>query len=561
MPNPSLARISALFLALLNFGSAVAAGTEVSSPAAEKPQRPNILLILADDLGYSDIRPYGGEIETPNLEQLAREGSRLTNFHVAPTCSPTRSSLLSGTDHHLAGIGTMAELIQPNQKGKPGYEGYLNDDSLSFPALLRDAGYHTYMAGKWHLGLDQPHRPQARGFEASFALLQGGGFHFDAPQQDRVNYVENDKPVKVPADYYSSNYFTDKLISFLDKNRGDGKPFFAYAAFTAPHWPLQAPPELIAKYKGKYDAGYEVIRNERLERLRQLGIVDPARSVHKPLAETAELPSWDKLTPAQQKLEARRMETYAAMVDNLDQNIGRLLDYLKKTGQYENTAIFFLSDNGAEGHVTPQFRPPFMNNSLENIGKADSYVYYGARWAEVGATPFRLSKGFTAEGGVISPAIVRYPGFAGKNTNKPAIATVRDLAPTFLDLAGVANPSASYQGKKVNPITGLSLLPYLQGTVAATHPQDFVLGEELFGNRSLRQGDWKIVWTEAPVGNARWELFDLARDPGETTDLGGRNPQKLAELQALWDGYVRDNHVVLPQGDNEYLNRALSIGD
>jgi arylsulfatase len=553
----STSHMGLLLAVALSHGPAVAA----DASQAGDGRRPNILLILADDLGYSDISPYGGEIETPNLEKLAREGTRLTNFHVAPTCSPTRSSLLSGTDHHLAGIGTMAELILPNQKGKPGYEGYLNDNSLSFPALLRDAGYHTYMSGKWHLGLDETHRPTARGFEESFALLQGGGFHFDAPQQAATSYTENDKPVKVPPDYYSSNYFTDKLISFLDKNRGDSKPFFAYAAFTAPHWPLQAPPELIAKYKGRYDAGYQAIRSERLDRLSKLGIIDPSKTVHKPLAETSDLPAWDKLTPEQKKLEARRMETYAAMVDNLDQNIGRLFAYLKKVGQYDNTAIFFLSDNGAEGHVIPQFRPPHMNNSLENIGKADSYVYYGARWAEVGATPFRLSKGFTAEGGVISPAIVRYSGLDGKGTNKAEIATVRDLAPTFLELAGVPNPGAYYQGKNVNPITGESLLPYLRHAVAAPHPKDFVQGEELFGNRSIRQGDWKIVWIVAPVGSNRWELFDLARDPGETTDLAATNPQKLAELKALWDNYVRDNKVVLPEGDIHYLSRALSIGD
>lgn len=561
MPKHRLAKISALLLATFSIGQAVAAGSAKSGAAPEKAARPNILLILADDLGYSDTRPYGGEIETPNLEQLAREGARLTNFHVAPTCSPTRSALLSGTDHHQAGIGTMAELILPNQKGKPGYEGYLNDRSLSFPALLRDAGYHTYMAGKWHLGIDETHRPKARGFEESFTLLQGAAYHFDAPQQAAVSYAENDLPVKVPADYYSSNYFTDKLISYLDKNRGDGKPFFAYAAFTAPHWPLQAPPELVEKYKGKYDAGYEVIRNERLKRLRKLGIIKAGKAVHAPLADTATLPSWKNLTPEQKKLEARRMETYAAMVDNLDQNIGRLVAYLKKTGQYDNTAIFFLSDNGAEGHVVPEFRPPNMNNSLENIGKANSYVYYGARWAEVGATPFRLSKGFTAEGGVISPAIVRYKGLAGRNSNKPAIATVRDLAPTFLDLAGVPDPGASYRGQEVNPITGKSLLPYLRGAVAAPHPKNYVVGEELFGNRSIRQGDWKIVWTVAPVGNARWELFDLASDPGETADRAASNPQKLTELKALWDAYVRDNNVVLPEGDNVYLHRALSIGD
>lgn len=543
-------------------GAVLLAVSSISAGGAAEQSRPNILLILADDLGYSDTQPYGGEIETPNLDQLARGGTRLTNFHVAPTCSPTRSSLLSGTDHHLAGIGSMAELIMPNQQGKPGYEGYLNDRSLSFPELIKAAGYHTYMSGKWHLGLGDKYRPAARGFEESFSLLQGGGFHFDAPQQAASSYVENDKPVKVPADYYSSNYFTDKLLSFLKKNQGDGKPFFAYAAYTAPHWPLQAPPELIEKYRGKYDAGYEKIRAERVARLKRLGILSGDKTVHQSLPEQPDLPRWESLTPEQKKLEARRMETYAAMVDNLDQNIGRLIDYLKESGQYDNTVIIFLSDNGAEGHVIPQFTPPGLNNSLDNIGKADSYVYYGARWAEVGATPFRLSKGFTTEGGVISPTIVSYKGFAKRQgTNASALATIRDIAPTILELAGVANPGSEYNGRPVNPISGTSLVPYLKGKAAAPHPKNYVLGEELFGNRSIRKGDWKLVWIQPPVGSGAWELFNLAADPGETTNLATRNPAKLTELTALWEDYVKQNNVILPEGKNVYLDRPLSIGE
>lgn len=549
-------------------GLGVAISLGLGGPAAQAADlpgggagRPNILLILADDLGYSDIGPYGGEIDTPNLERLASEGLRLTNFHVAPTCSPTRSALMSGTDHHLAGIGTMVELIQPNQKGQPGYEGYLNDQVFAFPELLRDAGYHTYLSGKWHLGLDERHRPKARGFEESFALLQGGGYHFKAASPERAGtYVENDRPVSIPDDFFSSDTFTDRLIGFIDKHRTDGKPFFAYAAYTAPHWPLQAPPALIAKYKGRYDAGYASIRAERLARLQRLGIVAEGATVHTPLTATSTLPDWNSLSGEQKALEARRMETYAALVDNLDHNIGRLIQHLKDIGQYENTAIFFLSDNGAEGHVVREFVPPAADNRLENIGKASSYVYYGARWAEVGATPFRLSKGFTSEGGVTSPAIARLPG-AAAGGNRPALATVQDLAPTFLALAGVPDPGRSYKGSPRHPITGKSLLPYLQGRSDRVHPADYVLGEELFGNRSLRQGDWKLLWTEPPVGSGRWELYNLADDPGETRDLAASRPEIVTRLQALWDGYVKTNQVVLPVGDNLYLHRPLTLGN
>ncbi|HEY0713238.1 MAG TPA: sulfatase-like hydrolase/transferase, partial [Polyangia bacterium] len=276
------------------------------SDVALAASRPNILLILADDLGYSDLGAFGGEIKTPNLDALARAGRLLTDHHTAATCSPTRSMLFSGTDHHLAGLGTMAEVIRPEQVGKPGYEGYLNDRSVSIAELLRDAGYHTYLSGKWHLGVGEERSPKVRGFEASFSLSGGAGSHF-APvpgksvPADNVEYREEGKPATLPADYFSTDFFTDKLIAYIERNRADGKPFFAYAAYTAPHWPLQAPPAYLDRYAGRYDAGYDAIRDQRLARQKQLGIIPADFQPNPGRTSSPDNPTWAELTPDQRK--------------------------------------------------------------------------------------------------------------------------------------------------------------------------------------------------------------------------------------------------------------------
>lgn len=298
--------------------------------------RPNILLIVADDLGYSDIGAFGGEILTPNLDALAAEGRVLTDHHAAATCSPSRAMLISGADHHLVGLGTMAEVENDVQKTKPGYEGYLNDSALSIAELLRDSGYHTYMAGKWHLGLygDDAHSPKTRGFESSFALLSGASSHF-APvagkplSTDGDPYRDNGIAVTLPNDFYSSNVYADRLIKYIQENAADQKPFFAYAAFTAPHWPLQAPPDHIDRYEGQYAEGYAVIQQRRLAKQKQLGIIPADFRANPGLPDSVNTPTWDSLTTDQQAIEARKMEVYAAMVENLDANIGRIIQAIK----------------------------------------------------------------------------------------------------------------------------------------------------------------------------------------------------------------------------------------
>ena len=532
-------------------GDAPRYGSEASAAAPRRShQRPNILVIIADDLGYSDIGAFGGEIRTPNLDRLAAQGRLLTDHHTAPTCSPTRAMLFSGTDHHLVGLGTMAEALRPEQVGKPGYEGYLNDHALSFAQLLLDSGYHTYIAGKWHLGLTEERSPKSWGFEASFVLCQGAASHF-APDPARITeadnstYRENGVQTSVPADFYSTNFYTDKLLAYLEAKRGDGKPFLALAAYTSPHWPLQAPDAFIDRYRGRYDEGYEAVRIRRIARQKHLGIIPADFKPHTPLPSTDANPRWEALTPQQRRFEARRMEIYAAMVENLDFNIGRLLNYLKRTAQYDDTFVFFQSDNGAEGGSG--FESNANNDdSYQNLGRRYSNVAYGQRWSEVSAAPFRPWKGYTSEGGVSVPAIARLPRQAAARVDFSGFTHVSDLAPTFLELAGVRNPGTSYKGREVYPITGTSIVPRLQNRAVDVHPERAVFVEELFGRRYVRRGHWKLLYIEPPFGSGVWSLYDLARDPAESTDLAAQYPRVVADLAAEWAAFASRVGVIVP---------------
>ncbi|MFO7177864.1 MAG: sulfatase-like hydrolase/transferase [Pseudomonadota bacterium] len=509
--------------------------------------RPNILLIVADDLGYSDIGAFGSEIATPNLDALAAEGRLVTDHHSGALCAPTRAMLISGTDHHPVGLGRQGAGTG-SQAGQPGYEGYLNDKAVSVAELLRDAGYHTYIAGKWHLGNEDHQTPKHWGYESSYVLLPGVSTHFNefadppTPQQAR-QYRENGEFVTPPRDFYSTDFYTDKLIEYIDANRGDGKPFYAFAAYTSPHWPLQVTDAFIDRYRGRYDEGYDAIREARLARQRELGIIPPDLVPNPLLPPSSAYPIWDQLTPEQRQNEARRMEIYAAMVENLDWNIGRLISYLKSIGEYENTFIWFQSDNGPEGGFRDQIVG--KDNSLQNLGRRGSYVGIGPRWAEVSATPFRLWKGFATEGGVVVPAIARLPG---QSKSRPAFAGlthVTDLVPTFLELAGVPNPGTEYNGRTVHPISGVSLAPVLQERAPrARGPSDW-LADELSGHSYVIRDRWKLLWLTGNLGTSSWQLFDLATDRGETTDVSAQHPDIVQTLLADWDAYVERNGVIL----------------
>lgn len=545
-------------LLILSMGLAAVLLATLGQPAraADKPApapRPNILVILADDLGFSDIGAFGGEITTPALDELAHSGLRMTEFHTAAACSPTRAMLMSGIDHHIAGIGAMVELRAPEQVGKPGYEGYLNRRVAAMPELLRDAGYETLISGKWHLGVEPDQDPYQRGFEKSFASLPAGNNHFglmtspgSGSKTMRFAYTENGKPVDtLPADYYSSDYFTERLLGFL-RERDAARPFFAYLPFTAPHTPLQAPAQIIAKYHGRYDAGWNTLRRERLQRQQQLGLLPP----NTPLDEPATLLDWNSLSEADKRYSARNMEIYAAMVERMDWNIGRIVAHLRETGQLDNTLIVVFSDNGAEGGnvIEQTFAavgiriPP---TPFEQLGTATSKTGYGPHWAQAATAPRRLYKANATQGALISPTIVRYPGFTrqGGQVDR-TVATAMDILPTALELAGVEHPGTRYRDRDIAPLQGRSMVPYLMGKADRIHPAGTAIGFELFGQRALRQDDWKIAWISKPNGTGRWELYDLARDPGERKDLSQAQPERFRALLAQWDRYVADNGVI-----------------
>lgn len=516
--------------------------------------RPNILLIVVDDVGYTDLGVFGGEIATPNLDALASSGLLLTNFHSAATCSPTRSMLMSGTDNHIAGLGTMAEELKDNQKGNPGYEGYLNERVASLADLLHDADYHTYMTGKWHLGMTEETSPAARGFEKSFALLPGGGGHFDdlglvGPPHEKTPYRQDGKSVTLPEDFYTTRDFTTRMIDYLDADKNDDRPFFAYVAYSAPHWPLQAPQASIAKYAGRYDDGYEALYERRIAGLKERGII--AQDVQSWSGVEGEK-TWAELSDDEKKYQSRLMEIYAAMVDDVDIYVGKLVQYLRERGELDNTFVFVMSDNGAEGHyldAQPEFGDwikQCCDNSYENMGKANSYLFYGPNWARAGVGPFRMFKGYNSEGGIRVPAFVSYPGLSNPGSRYDSFVSVMDVMPTLLELTGVQHPGTSYKGREVAPMKGSSMLAVLKGEQDTVHPPDYAMGWELFGKRAMRKGDWKVVYTPQPLGSGEWQLFDLAQDPAEARDLADSEPEKLKELTALWDQYATDNNVVLP---------------
>jgi arylsulfatase len=530
---------------LASLVTAVAALPSSALAAAAADQRPNILLIVADDAGYADIGSFGGEIHTPNIDALAASGVRFTRFGVSATCSPTRSMLLSGVDNHLAGIGNMAEFMAPNQKGKPGYEGYLNDRVAPLPALLKDAGYDTYMAGKWHLGDDTAHFPAARGFTRDLTLIPGGGSHMDdmwGAKGEPQLYTYNGKPIAaLRPGFFSSEDYTAAIINDIAENRHDGKPFFAYLALQAPHDPFQLPDDWRDRYKGRYDQGYDATRAERIARMKALGIIDADATVFPRLPN---VPAWTELSPADQRKSARRMELFAAMVENMDDNIGKLIGFLKTSGLYDNTLIIFLSDNGPEGNIM-EMGPPWDNSNFDDWGKKGTFIQYGPAWAQVSAGPLRMFKGFLSEGGIRTPLILSGKGVAGSGRISDAMTHVTDIPATILAAAGVTSPSA-FEGKLVIPGQGKSLTPILAGKRSAVRGPDDWLGWELFGNRAIRQGDWKLLWLCVPAGTGGWQLYNVKSDPGETNDLAVARPEIVKTLEARWADYAKANNVITP---------------
>lgn len=531
--------------------------------AQPKTPPPNILLIVADDLGYSDIGALGSEIPTPHLDELAAAGMLLTNFHVLPGCSPTRAMLMSGTDNHLAGVGSLHELLADNQRGQPGYQGHLAREIVSLPTILQASGYRTYMTGKWHLGQTDELSPKTRGFHRSFAMLHGGASHFADqrginPQASRALYREDGKLAEVPEDFYSTYFYTDRMIEYLEDDGDDQRPFFAYLAYTAPHWPLHAPEEWQARFRGHYSEGYEVIRARRVEKMRELGFAAASGDTAPRISLT---PAWDQLSKEQQTEMARRMEVYAAMVAAMDDRIGRLVDFLKASGQFDNTLILMLSDNGPDftlqdrsSRIASWVQQEF-DNSLENMGRQGSFISYGPGWAQASAGPLRLFKGTTAQGGTLSPLMAVFPGRIEAGARSNAMGSAMDILPTLLAAAGIEY-LAMLSDRSTQRLRGKSLMPVLTGVTQQTHTTDYVLGMELLDSRALHQGDWKLVNVFKPLGPGRWQLYNLAQDPGETRDLAAAEPDRLKHMIELYKAWADEVGVIEPAGGPP-LTRAM----
>ncbi len=541
-------RILFMVIAVLVFGASIA------SPPQAANKKPNILLVMADDMGWTDIGPFGGEIETPNLDTLAKEGVKFSNFHVSISCSPTRSMLLSGTDNHIAGLGTMGEMIAPIQQGKPGYEGYLNDRVVSLAEVMRDNGYHTYMAGKWHLGKSPDRYPHARGFDRSFSMLFGGASYWSdmfgllAEQEEVADYVMDDKKLdSLPGDFYATRSYTDFLIDAIREDRGDGKPFLAYLAFTSPHDPLHVPEPWLSKYRGQYDDGYEALRARRVSTAKSMGLFPgnaPTSDRH-PMVK-----AWTELSKGEKAVQSRGMEVYAGMVDNLDYHFGRMVRFLKDIGEYDNTIVIFLSDNGPNpwsseeypGNLGSKWFEQF-DNSFENIGHPMSHYAYGIGWAAASSGPIDRFKMTVAEGGTRSPLMIAGPGVKGGH-QVDGFFYVTDIMPTILEMAGVEHPK-EFQGRKIEPMRGRSLSGVLSASKTELYGVDEYVAGEMLNGKWVRKGEYKAMSVTPPYGPGEWQLYNVAEDPGETRDFAKEMPELLKELRGAWDRYAKDVGVVL----------------
>ncbi|UWF51909.1 arylsulfatase [Pseudomonas sp. N3-W] len=526
------------------------------------PQRPNIVVLVADDWGYSDVGAFGSEIATPNIDTLAREGVRFSDFHVTASCSPTRSMLMTGVDNHRNGVGNMPETMPDEHLGKPGYSGALNDNAVTIATQLKDSGYHTYISGKWHLGKTPDTLPPNRGFERSFIQADSGSDNWEerpyAPLYDKAAWFENGVPAHLPKNYYSSTFIVDKAMEYIEQDRQDGQPFFAYLGFQANHVPVQAPRDMIDKYHGRYDQGWTALRKARRDRAVELGLI-PAGSGMVTMGSTAD---WDAQDADQKRYEARRMEVYAGMGETMDREIGRLIAHLKATGEYDRTVFVFLSDNGSEPtdpYDIPAVRMWLEMNytrQLDRLGSKGAFTSIGPSWASAAASPLSGYKFFAGEGGLRTPLIIS--GVPAMQTDRivKAFTHVTDIVPTLLDVAGVPAHNGMYQGRAVEPMIGSSLVPVLKGVTDRVHPQDQAIGYELSGSAALFKGDYKLVKSLKPVGNEQWHLYNIATDPGEVNDLQQQMPERFVAMQADYAEYVRVNGVLPMPAGYDYMHQG-----
>ena len=544
----------AIFL-LLSLGWVSCVGAE-----AGIDHRPNILLILADDLGYSDIGSYGSEISTPNLDQLANNGLRFSSLYTTASCEPNRAMLLTGVDSHRAGVANISEALTPEQAHSPFYRGTLNHNVITIARLLNDAGYDTAMSGKWHLGYADPSLlPINRGFKQTVTMPFSGGDNWTqqsyVPHYDKTLWLENGKEIAVPEGFYSSKFIVDKAIQQLENNQKNHqeqrKPFFSFVSFQAVHIPVQAPKEFTEKYIGSYRDGWHALRKNRQNAVKDLGLI-PANASMKRMAATDD---WDDLSEEEKRYSDKRMSVYAGMVDAMDHHIGRLIQYLKESGQYDNTVIIFTSDNGPAAGDVPLLWINALgyNRDYETLGERYSYGTIGASFGSAVASPLGHYKFHSGEGGIRVPLIISGPQVADSHRGRisHSRAFVKDLAPTILALAGTHHPGTQYKGKAIEASTGKNLLPVIAAQTDSVYTDEDVIAYEIGGNAALIKGDYKITLNRGGTNDGRWHLYNITEDPGETEPLETVETTVFFDLLAEYETYARENGVI-PVPKNYY---------
>lgn len=526
------------------------------SPAAQSA-RPNIIILLADDWGFTDVGAFGGEIATPNIDALAAQGVRFSNFHVAGSCAPTRAMLQTGVSNHRAGLGNMPETIPPAHEGKWGYDAQLTLRTVTIADQLRAAGYRTYLTGKWHLGKTPDRLPTARGYDHAFALAASGADNFEEKPNlllyDHADWTEDGRPAHLPRDYYSSTFIVDTMIRYIDADRSSGRPFLASLNFLANHIPVQAPDADIARYRQRYQAGWTALRDERRRGAIAKGVM-PADMRMITMPSTTD---WNAQTPEQRRQRAGAMAAYGGMATAMDREVGRLVAHLKATGAYDNTIFVFLSDNGGEA-LDPMGAPftRFMSNyyydqSIPQQGRKGSLTAIGTSFASAVSAPLRGYKFTASEGGIRVPLIIAWPGNPAvrRGAVSSAFTYATDITPTLLALAGVEGQRGRFRGRTVEPMTGYDLTALLTGAAATVHPADSPLGYELSGNAVLFRGDYKLVKNLAPYGDGAWHLYNIARDPGEAFDLATSDPDRFRSMQDDYAAFAaRDRVLPMPPG-------------
>ncbi|KXX70595.1 arylsulfatase [Flammeovirga sp. SJP92] len=552
--------------------------TSTSSPTknselSTEDKKTNILVLIGDDIAFGDLGVYGSEIKTPNFNRLAKAGVRFSNFHSSPVCSVTRSMLMTGCNNIEVGLGSFDYSFYPESKGKPGYEGYLTENAVTISQLFRDEGYDVIKVGKWHLGGEEAggFGPSHWGFNKEFGILSGGSNHwnnlrmtpiFSDPDFMNKKFEEhwtlNGKKYDRPDGVYSGELYTNQLLKFIKESDQEGKPWFTWMAFTTAHFPIQAPPELIDKhYKFYLEKGYEGLKKFRYKSLKKQGLISHSATE---APENDLVKKWNDLSEEEKKYQARVFATYAAEIEDQDNRIGQILDYLKESGQFENTMIVYLSDNGPEGmeaenpntgnEVFGEWIAKNYDTSFEAIGTANSCNYIGTAWANAATGGLSWWKWFIGEGGIRVPMMIVPPGAMSKKYERAGeisnvVFSVKDLPMTILDYAGIKHPGTTYKGKTVTAPSGISAKSFLDGKSDKVRSEDDWYAFELFGNAYLMKGNYKLMKVRKGMfGDGEWHLYDVVKDPSERVFLEKEMPERFKEMMSLYKAYEHKHNLV-----------------